>query len=92
MKDLPHHMKKLNQKALKEARKEIIDLEEFEDEYQRPVTKKQKKKLLKQEKQKEKLNEKKHYHPINSEEHQKTFKRTVPILRKRSHHTVVNKK
>lgn len=91
MKDLPHHMKKLNQKALHEARDEITDAEELEEEFRQPVSKKQKKKLVKQERRKEKLNEKKH-HPVNAEEHQKIFKRSAPILRKRSHHTVINKK
>lgn len=48
MKDLPHHMKKLNRKIVRSAHREELEVEGFEAAYRKPVTIKQAKKNKKE--------------------------------------------
>lgn len=90
MKDLPNQMRRINQKAEyqdreKADKKQHLDTKSYEEEYQEQTNRNKKKKLIKEAKRLEKMEQV--AHPKTLEEREKTYRRTVPVLRKRSHRT-----
>lgn len=89
MKDLPHHIKKLNRRVVRSAHREEMEEEQWDtagnwkEEYKRARTKKQKKK---QAKENRKQSKEAHLpHPPDEEERNREMKRRTPIRKPRSH-------
>ncbi len=94
MKDLPHQMRQINRKAIREEHQKKsdelqLDAKSYEEEYRKEPSKSQKKKLIKEARKLEKTEQV--AHPKTLEDREKVFKRTVPIIRKRSHRTFTKK-
>ncbi len=87
MKDLPHHIKKLNRKIIRSANRENHEEEQEilkeEESAHRPKAPSQKKKQAKQEKREAK--DKRLPHPETPEEKNHTEKHRTPVRKPRSH-------
>lgn len=94
MKDLPHQTRQMNRKAIREERQKrdeplSYDTKSYDEEYRKTPNKSQKKKLIKEAKKLEKMEQVSH--PKTSEEREKMYRRTVPVIRRRSHRTFTKK-
>ena len=83
MKDLPHHIKKLNKDVVRKAKEEELPDPNWEKQYRHPTTEKQKKKQKKAKIRK--LKNKHTPHPDDAEEQNKKMKHRTPVRKERSH-------
>lgn len=80
MRQLPHHIKKLNRRVERSAHREEME-EEFQAAFRKPMTEKQKKKQAKEAKKQEKLN--RPLYPKTPDEKNELRKHRTPQTRDR---------
>lgn len=83
MKDIPHHMKKLNRKVIKSPEEIKVSNEEMQEAFSIPKSDKQKKKQGKLARKKQR--ELSHPHFESIDEQNKDMNKRIPIIREREH-------